>query len=73
MNSLSEAPKSRLGFFSLLLLVVTNIIGGGIFTTSGYIFAELRQPWLLLAVWAAGGVLALTGALCYAEDRKSVV
>ena len=43
------------------------MIGAGIFTTSGLLMAELRDPRLLLFLWLAGGVIALCGALCYGE------
>jgi len=43
------------------------MVGTGIFTTSGVLLERLGSPALLLAVWGAGGVLALLGALCYAE------
>jgi APA family basic amino acid/polyamine antiporter len=43
------------------------MIGAGIFTTSGLLMAELGSPVLMLALWLAGGFLALCGALCYGE------
>lgn len=43
------------------------MVGTGIFTTSGFIAPRLGEAWLLLLLWLAGGVLALAGALCYAE------
>lgn len=48
-------------------IVISNIIGVGIFTTPGFLARDLGDPWLILATWLAGGVLALAGALCYAE------
>ena len=52
---------------SAAALVVANMIGAGIFTTTGFQAADLRHPPLILALWVIGGVLALLGALCYAE------
>jgi APA family basic amino acid/polyamine antiporter len=43
------------------------MVGQGIFTTPGYLGHDLRSPWLVLLVWALGGLLALAGALLYAE------
>ncbi len=57
----------RLSFAPLFFVVVANMVGTGIFTTSGFMMADLGRPWLLLAAWAVGGLLALTGALCFAE------
>jgi len=47
--------------------VVANIIGTGIFTTSGFIMEELGSPQAMLLCWLAGGLFALSGALCYGE------
>jgi len=57
--------KRTLTLFPATNVVVANMIGAGIFTTSGLLLAELGDPVLMLALWAAGGVLALCGALCY--------
>lgn len=40
------------------------MIGGGVFTTSGFALAD-HGRWTVLAAWALGGVLAACGALCY--------
>jgi APA family basic amino acid/polyamine antiporter len=48
-------------------LVVANMIGTGIFTTSGILVAELGQPAYVFLVWAVGGALALCGAFVYGE------
>lgn len=55
-----------------ILLVVGNIIGVGIFTTSGLIADEVgRSPWLI-GVWILGGVLALIGATCYSVLARHI-
>lgn len=59
--------QRRLRFFSASALVVANMIGTGIFTTSGFIMEAVGSPVLLLLVWLVGGLFALAGALCYAE------
>jgi APA family basic amino acid/polyamine antiporter len=43
------------------------MIGAGIFTTSGLLLAGLHDPVLMLVLWAAGGVIAICGALSYGE------
>ncbi len=48
-------------------LVVSNMIGTGIFTTTGYLAGGLGQPLLVLGVWLMGAVVALAGCLAYAE------
>lgn len=59
--------QRKLGLFPSTNIVVANMIGAGIFTTSGLLMAGLNNPLLMLALWVAGGVLALCGALSYGE------
>ena len=62
----TSAPGIRsLGLVSATALVVANMIGTGVFTTSGFLLADLKSPWPVLAVWLVGGVLAALGALSY--------
>jgi basic amino acid/polyamine antiporter, APA family len=56
----------EIGFASSTFLVVGNIIGVGIFTTSGLIAEQIGPSIWVLGVWVLGGVLALLGATCYA-------
>ena len=61
----SGTHRRRIGPWSAAALVVANMIGTGLFTTSGFSLGDLgRREWVLLA-WAVGGVVALIGALCY--------
>jgi APA family basic amino acid/polyamine antiporter len=62
---LDLARKLRL--FPATNIVIANMIGAGIFTTSGLLMQQLGSPLLMIGLWAAGGVLALCGALCYGE------
>lgn len=43
------------------------MIGAGIFTTTGFQAAALGHPGIIFALWIVGGILALCGALCFAE------
>jgi APA family basic amino acid/polyamine antiporter len=52
---------------SATALVIANIIGAGIFTTTGFQAADLGHPGYIYLLWVIGGVLAFAGALCYAE------
>ncbi len=64
---MSNGLKRELGLFSATALVVANMVGTGIFTTSGFIMAELKNPHALVLCWVFGGLFALCGALCYGE------
>jgi len=57
----------RLGPYDAAAIIVSNVIGGGILFTPPQVAASVPSPLLLLATWAAGGMLALAGAAAYAE------
>ena len=57
----------RLGLVSATAIVVSNMIGTGIFTTSGFLAGDLGSPALVIGIWFAGALIALVGALCYSE------
>jgi APA family basic amino acid/polyamine antiporter len=59
--------QRHISFRSAVGLVVANVIGVGIFTTTGFQAADLGNPLLILFLWALGGILAYFGALCYGE------
>lgn len=60
-------PKRRLGLTVTAAIVIANMIGTGVFTSTGYQAAGLHDPLTILACWVVGGVLALCGAAAYAE------
>src|SRR6476620_12021534 len=62
-----EGLARVLGLRSAILLVVGSVIGSGIFLTTGGMAAVIPSASLLLMAWVLGGVLAITGALTYAE------
>ena len=57
--------KPALGLFSLTALVIGNMLGAGVFTTSGFALADLGSPLYVLLAWFIGGLLALCGAVSY--------
>lgn len=60
----------KIGFWTALSLVIGNIIGVGIFTTTGYVANRIDNPYLILWVWAVGAVYALSGAVVYSLLAK---
>lgn len=62
----------QLGLTSAVSLVVASMIGTGVFTTSGFLLADLHSPWLVLAAWAVGGMLAALGALSYGALARRI-
>ncbi|MFN8061827.1 MAG: amino acid permease [Vicinamibacterales bacterium] len=57
----------RLGPIDAAAIVVSNVIGGGIFFVPIQVAQMVPDPAAMLAVWALGGALALAGAMSYAE------
>jgi APA family basic amino acid/polyamine antiporter len=59
--------ERKLGLFPVTNIVIANMIGAGIFTTSGLLMSGLKDPLIMLGLWAVGGIIALCGALSYGE------
>jgi APA family basic amino acid/polyamine antiporter len=57
----------RLGWFDAAMIVAGAIIGAGIFMNSSESAKFCQSSSQLLLVWAAGGVIAFLGGLCFAE------
>ncbi len=57
----------RLTLLSSAAIVVSNMIGVGIFGATGFLAGDLGRPVWVLAVWVAGAVVATAGCLSYAE------
>ena len=65
--SSSNSLTRLLSFRDIYMLIVGNIIGVGIFTTTGYIARYISEPGLLIFIWIAGGFLSFCGGITYAE------
>jgi APA family basic amino acid/polyamine antiporter len=59
--------RRELTLVSATALVISNMIGTGIFTTTGFLAGDLGRPSLVLAVWLVGALVAVAGCLAYAE------
>src|SRR5712664_3488515 len=60
-------PKRTIGFVTACSIVISNIIGTGIFTSLGFQLNNIQSGFALLMLWVIGGIAALCGALCYGE------
>jgi len=65
----TEGPglKRALTMFDLTMIAIGASVGSGIFLTPALVANALPSPLWILGVWAAGGIVALCGALTYAE------
>ena len=57
----------QLGLVSATALVVSNMVGSGIFTSTGFLAADLGNTTTVLLIWVVGALCALAGALAYSE------
>jgi APA family basic amino acid/polyamine antiporter len=67
MNPRGSGLLRHLGIASATALVISNMIGTGILTTSGFLAGQLGSAKLILLIWGIGAVCALAGAFCYSE------
>ncbi|MDG1512033.1 MAG: amino acid permease [Mariniblastus sp.] len=67
-SSDSNSATSRvLTLFDCVCIIVGTIIGAGIFKMPAIVASNVPNVTWLVAVWVAGGLVALMGALCFAE------
>jgi len=64
---MSEQLDRKLTLFPVTNIVIANMIGAGIFTTSGLLMESLHNPLVMLSLWIIGGIIALCGAISYGE------
>ena len=60
-------PRPTLRARDVLAITVGIVVGAGIFRTPSVVAGEAGSGAVMLLVWAAGGLLSIIGALCYAE------
>jgi amino acid transporter len=64
-----ESPglAGALGLWDVTAITAGTILGSAIFVAAAFVPREVPQPTLALLLWVAGGVIAIAGALSYAE------
>ena len=53
-------------------MVVANMIGAGVFTTSGYALADLGDRQHVMLAWGIGGLIAICGAVSYGRLAQRI-
>src|SRR6478672_1892506 len=66
-SSGSSVLERRLGPLDAAAIIVSNVIGGTILFAPPGLATLVPNPWMFLGLWLAGGALAFTGAMAYAE------
>jgi amino acid transporter len=67
MSAPAERSPASLGVWDVVSIIVGIVVGTGIYETPPLVLRQVSGPGAALAVWAVCGLLALVGALCYAE------
>lgn len=65
MNETSTNP--RVSAVTATAIVIASMVGTGVFTSLGFQVVEIQSGFALIGLWVLGGVLALCGAVSYAE------
>lgn len=58
---------SKFRFTTVTAVVVANMVGTGVFTSLGFQLIDIQSGFVLLMLWAVGGLAAVCGAMTYAE------
>jgi APA family basic amino acid/polyamine antiporter len=64
---MSQNLKKEIGFYGLTMIAVGACIGSGVFLTPSDIAFQLGDGKWVITAWLIGGIVALTGALTFAE------
>jgi APA family basic amino acid/polyamine antiporter len=59
--------KDKFRYTTVTAVVIANMIGTGVFTSLGFQLLDIRSGFPLLLLWAIGGIIAVSGAMTYAE------
>src|ERR1700733_5694206 len=62
-----RASVAKITWLTATSIVVADMVGVGVFTSLGFQVKDITSGFSLLAVWIVGGVVAMCGAICYAE------
>ena len=62
-----NAEHRHLSLTTAISLVVSSMIGTGVFTSLGYQLLDIQSGFSIIMLWFIGGVISLFGALSYSE------
>ena len=67
MNQSTAASPYKISALTGVSIVIANMVGTGVFTSLGFQVVTIQSGFALLMLWAVGGLIALCGAVSYAE------
>lgn len=59
--------KTKIGLQSATSLVISAMVGTGVYTSLGFQVVGIESVWAILVLWLVGGLVALCGSLAYGE------
>ena len=59
--------KDKFRFPTITAIVIANMVGTGVFTSLGFQLLDIHSGFVILMLWAIGGLIAVSGAMTYAE------
>lgn len=60
-------PSTKFKFTTVTAVVIANMVGTGVFTSLGFQLQDIQSGFVILVLWALGGLIAVCGAMTYAE------
>jgi len=58
---------SKFRHTTVTAVVIANMVGTGVFTSLGFQLVDISSGFVILSLWAVGGLIAVCGAMTYAE------
>jgi basic amino acid/polyamine antiporter, APA family len=62
-----KVSAGKVSWLTATAIVIADMVGVGVFTSLGFQVRDITSGFALLLLWIVGGVVAICGALCYAE------
>ena len=59
--------RDKFRFPTITAIVIANMVGTGVFTSLGFQLLDIQSGFVILVLWAIGGLAAVAGAMTYAE------
>src|SRR5271169_7061798 len=66
-SALGNASAGKVSLVTATAIVVADMVGVGVFTSLGFQVIDITSGFSLLLLWVVGGIVAICGAICYAE------
>src|SRR5580704_19672676 len=66
-SAANHGPAGHVSGITATAIVIADMVGVGVFTSLGFQVNDLKSGFTLMLLWLVGGIIAICGAVCYAE------